>query len=259
MNFKNLLIEKRGVIAKITINRPDVLNVLNEDTLLELKEAFSDLSKDDEVRVVILTGVGRAFVAGVDIKELADKNVVEAWELSILFQGVLRDIEEIHKPVIAAINGFALGGGCELLMACDIIIASESAKFGQPEINLGIIPGAGGTQRLPRLVGRCKAKELIFSGDIIDAEEAKDIGLVNRVTSDGQLEVEVMDIAEKIGKKSPIAIGFAKEAVNVSTETDLNSGTSYEASLFSACFSTEDHAEGMRAFLEKQEPVFKGK
>ncbi|MDY6965841.1 MAG: enoyl-CoA hydratase-related protein [Halobacteriota archaeon] len=259
MSFKNLLVDKKGPIAKITINRPDVLNALNEDTLLELKEAFFDISKDDEVRVVILTGVGRAFVAGADIGELAKKNVVDAWDLSILFQGVLRDIEELQKPVIAAINGFALGGGCELMMACDIIIASERAKFGQPEINLGIIPGAGGTQRLPRLVGRWKAKELIFSGDVIDAEEARKIGLVNRVSPDEQLFEEVMDLATKISKKSPIAIGFAKKAVNASTETDINSGTSLEASLFSACFSTEDHSEGMNAFLEKREPLFEGK
>ena len=257
MDFKNLLFKKEKNIGILSINRPDALNALSSEVLHELDQAIDIIDKDEEIHIVILTGEGRAFVAGADIKEMKDMDVFQAREFADCGLNVFRKIELMEKPIIAAVNGFALGGGCELSMCCDIRIASEKAKFGQPEVGLGIIPGFAGTQRLSRLVGMGRAKELIFTTDMINAEEAYRIGLVNKVVSADQLMEEALNMANKIVGKGQIAVRFAKTSINRGMETDIETGMVIERDLFGLCFSTEDQKEGMEAFLEKRNPNYK--
>ncbi|WMM25395.1 short-chain-enoyl-CoA hydratase [Tissierella sp. MB52-C2] len=257
MNWDNLLFRKEKNIGVLSINRPSALNALNGAVLEELNEAIDMINNDDDIHILILTGEGRAFVAGADIGEMKDMNSIEARGFAEKGLSIFRRIELMEKPVIAAINGFALGGGCELAMCCDIRIASEKAKFGQPEVGLGIIPGFAGTQRLARLVGLGRAKELIFTCDIIDAEEAHRIGLVNKVVSAEELMNLAMEMANKIVSKGQLAVRYAKASINRGIETDLDTGMVIEKDLFGLCFSTEDQKEGMKAFLEKRIPNYK--
>jgi enoyl-CoA hydratase len=253
---KNILISKENGICIISLNRPKVLNALNHELMLELTEALECFDSDNSVRVIIITGNDRAFAAGADIKEMLDENTI-----SILLTDNLAiwgKIRNIKKPIIAAVSGFALGGGCELAMSCDIIIASESAQFGQPEINIGVIPGAGGTQRLTRLVGKHKAMEMILTGATINAKEAQAIGLVNKVVPVELYLQEARAMAENIAKKPPIAVRLAKESILKSFDSTLTEGLSYERKNFYILFSSLDQKEGMNAFLEKREPKFKG-
>ena len=258
MEFRNLLYELSDGVATITLNRPEVRNALSGETWRELRQAIHLSGRDTSVRVVIITGAGdKAFAAGADIRGLQDR---DAWEmLEAEAQQVLNELENLSKPVIAAVNGYALGGGCELAMACDVRIASERAFFGQPEVNLGILPSAGGTQRLPRLVGLGKAKELILSGEIIDAREAERIGLANRVVPPERLMQECRDLAGKISQRGPLAVAMAKAAINVGAATDFRTGLAYEAAAQALLFTTEDKQEGVRAFLEKRAPRWKGR
>ncbi|QTA80109.1 Enoyl-CoA hydratase/isomerase [Desulfonema limicola] len=255
MAYENIILEKENNIAVITFNRPEAMNALNNQTRAEFAQAVADVAADDEIKVLILTGSGKAFVAGSDIKEFNKTTPLAAHNITRL--GAM--VEKLEKPVIAAVNGFCLGGGCEIAMGCDIIIASEKAKFGQPEINLGIIPGGGGTQRLQRLVGACRAKELIFTGDIIRAEEADRIGLVNRVVPMDELMPAAKEIAGKIASKSQAALKLAKQAINKGMQTSLEDGLDYEREMYSLSLTLEDKAEGVAAFLEKRKPEFKGR
>ncbi|MGO1477897.1 short-chain-enoyl-CoA hydratase [Senegalia sp. (in: firmicutes)] len=259
MDFNNLILEKKESIAIIKINRPKALNALNTETLIEIDKAIEDLKNDNDVNVIILSGEGKSFVAGADIVEMKEKTAAKAREFGNLGAKVFRKIELIEKPVIAAVNGFALGGGCELAMACDIRIGSEKAKFGQPEVGLGITPGFSGTQRLSRIVGAAKAKEMIFTGNMIDAKEAEKIGLVNILVSKEDLMDEAMKMAEKIASNATIAVKYSKTAINRGIETDIETGIEIEKDLFAICFSTEDQKEGMGAFIEKRKPNFKNK
>jgi len=259
MSYANILVEKKESIGLIKINRPNNLNALNKDTILELTKAVEELEKDKSIKVVILTGEGKAFIAGADIRQMKDMNPSEAKKFAEMGHKLLMNIENSRLPFIAAVNGYALGGGCEVMMACDICIASASAKIGQPEINLGIHPGFGGTQRLPRLVGRMKAKELLLTGDNIDANEAHRIGLVNMVVPDDKIMEEAEKIASKIAGKSTVQTAFIKALVNKGMEVDLKEACALEISYFSKSFQTEDQKEGMTAFLEKRKPNFKGK
>jgi enoyl-CoA hydratase len=255
----NVLYEKRNGIAYVTLNRPKVLNALNTPTWRDLRTAFEEAREDDAVRGVILTGAGdKAFIAGADISELAQAGAFQAEESSRFGQGVLEFIENLGKPVIAAINGFALGGGCETAMACTIRIAVEHAKFGQPEVKLGLLPGAGGTQRLPRLVGKGRALHLILSGEMIGAEEAYRIGLVNEIVPAANLITRAEAILKQISANAPIAIKFALEATNKGLDTSQSEGFALEASYFGICAATEDKKEGTSAFLEKRAPQFHG-
>lgn len=257
MTDANLLLEKEGALATITFNNPRALNALTVETLERLEQLLGDLEEDNEVRVIILTGAGeRAFVAGGDIGHLATLDAEGAREFALLAQRVIDRIESLAKPVIAAINGYALGGGCEVAMGCDVRIAADSAKFGQPEVKLGIIPGFAGTQRLARLVGKGKAKELVFTGEMIDADEACRIGLVNRVVAKEALMDEVRALAMKMCDKSASAIRLAKEAIDNGLEMDFARGSRYEADLFALCFTTADCKEGISAFLEKRPAKF---
>ena len=259
MTWNNLLVEKDGPVAVLIINRPKVLNALNGETVRELGEAVEQLERDDEVAVVIITGAGdRAFVAGADIAFMQNLTPMEAREFAIMGQRVLSRIENLAKPVIAAVNGFALGGGCELAMACDIRVASEKAKFGQPEVNLGIMAGFGGTQRLPRLVNVGLAKEILFTADMIDAERAKAIGLVNHVVPAEQLLDFCKDLARRIASRGPVAVRLTKEAVNAGAQMDIDRALGLEADLFALTFTTRDREEGIAAFLEKRKPQFTG-
>ena len=258
--LENLLYDKKGAIAYVTLNRPRVLNALNRQTWQELRTVFEDARDDPEIRGVILTGAGdKAFIAGADIGELAHVTAVEAEQSSSYGQSVLDLIENLGKPVIAAVNGYALGGGCETAMACTIRVAAEHAKFGQPEVTLGLIPGGGGTQRLPRLVGKGRALQLILSGGMIDAQEAHRIGLVNEVVPAGDLLTRAEAILKQIFANAPIAVKFSLEAVNRGLETNLAEGLSLEASLFGLCAGTGDKAEGTSAFLAKRAPQFNGR
>src|SRR5690242_7377998 len=260
MNFENILLEKKNTIAYVTVNRPKVLNALNMATMEELRAAFHDIKNDASVRVVILTGSGeKAFIAGADIGELAKHDAVSAKEYTHRGQSVLNLIENLGKPVIACINGFALGGGCELAMACTMRLASENAKLGQPEVKLGIIPGYGGTQRLPRLVGKGLANQLVLTGEMITAQEAHRIGLVNEVLAIGELFARAEAIAEKIIANAPLAIKYCLEAVNHGMEITQQEGLYLEATLFAVCCATEDKKEGTAAFLEKRAANFAGK
>lgn len=258
-NYETILVEKNNGVATITINRPDKLNALNSQVHLEGVSALEDLKDDEGVRVVVITGAGeKSFIAGADISEFADKTPVTQ---RAVFQNktLFNSIDSFPKPVIAMINGFCLGGGCELSLACDIRIASENAKIGQPEINLGIIPGGGGTQRLTRLIGEGKSMELILTGDMIDAQTALDLGLVNHVFTAEELEEKTMKMAGKIATKSPIALQMGKEAVKTASKSNLDEGLKREIDLFAICFSSEDKEEGVSAFLEKRKPEFKGR
>jgi enoyl-CoA hydratase len=259
MALENVLIEKRGRIAIVTVNRPDKLNALNIATRNDILAAFEQLERDDEVRVVVITGAGeKAFIAGADINEFAGMTAIKQRTL-MKGRRAFDSVEDFPKPVIAMINGFALGGGCELALSCDIRIASSKAKLGQPEIKLGIIPGGGGTQRLTRLIGEGKAMELILTGDMISAEEARQLGLVNHVFAPEELESKTMELANKIADLSPVALAMAKAAVKNAARLDLRAGLEAEVDLFALCFSSEDKEEGVRAFIEKRKPEFRGK
>jgi enoyl-CoA hydratase/carnithine racemase len=256
----NVLYGKRGAIAQVTVNRPKVLNALNTPTWKDLRTAFEDARDDAAVRGVILTGAGdKAFIAGADISELAHVAAFEAEQSSRFGQEVLDLIENLGKPVVAAINGFALGGGCETAMACTIRIAVETAQFGQPEVKLGLLPGGGGTQRMPRLIGKGRALQLILSGEMISAQEAYRIGLVNEIVPAAILITHAEAILKKIASNAPIAVRFALEAANKGMETSQSEGLLLEASYFGLCAATEDKKEGTTAFLEKRAPQFRGR
>jgi enoyl-CoA hydratase/carnithine racemase len=260
MAYETILYDKRDSIGYVTINRPEKLNALNRKVITELDECFEGIQSDDEVRVVILTGAGeKAFVAGADIGEVAPLTSLEGRETSARGQRVLDRIENLGKPVIAALNGYALGGGCELAMACALRIASENARLGQPEVKLGIIPGYGGTQRLARLIGRGRALELILTGDPVGAQEAYRLGLVNGVVPLADLISSCEALGRKIAANAPLAIKFALEAVQHGLQMTLDEGQFLEANLFGLCCTTEDMKEGTRAFLEKRPAQFKGK
>ena len=260
MAYENLLLEKEDALAILYVNRPKALNALNKDTLLEMKDAITSIKNDPEVDVLIVTGAGdKSFVAGADIAFMQSLTAVEAREFGALGQEVFRMIEAMEKPSIAAVNGFALGGGCELAMCCDFRIASSKAKFGQPEVGLGITPGFGGTQRLPRLVGSGMARQMLYTADVIDASEALRIGLVNNVVAPEELMDVVKGIAGRIISKGKLAVRFSKVAANEGLQTDIDRAMTIEADLFGLCFSTEDQKEGMGAFIEKRSPKFTGK
>jgi len=259
MSYENLLYEKRDGIAYITFNRPKVLNALNRKTIEELHQVLVDARDDASVRVLILTGAGeKAFVAGADINELAQQTPVEGKEFSVYGQNVARLLETMGKPSICAINGFALGGGCEVALCCSIRIASKNAKLGQPEVKLGIIPGYGGSQRLARLCGKGVAHELCLAGEMIGAEEAQRIGLVNHVYEPADLLPAAEAMARKIIEKAPVAVKYCMEAIERGAEMPLEEGLFLEATLFGLCCATEDMREGTKAFLEKRAPQFKG-
>ena len=260
MNYQNLLVDIKNSVAILTINRPDKLNALNNLTLSELKNVFDELKNNDEVKVIIITGSGeKAFIAGADISELNKLNMISGKEFAEHGQEIFGLIEEFEKPVIAAVNGFALGGGCELALACHFRVASENAKFGQPEVNLGIIPGYGGTQRLTRLINSGRAMEYILTGDMINAAEALRIGLVNHIYTQKELIASTIEIANKIISKSQHAVKMAIKAVKAVDEVSSKEGQSYEANLFAVCCGTDDFTEGTSAFLEKRKPNFKNK
>ncbi len=260
MGFETIELQIEGGIATLTLNRPKALNALNLAMVRELQQAVHQVRDDPTVRVVVITGAGdKAFAAGADITEFKGMSPVDAWVFTKQMQRVYLELEQLPKPVIAAVNGYALGGGCELMMACDIAYASDRAKIGQPEITLGIIPGAGGTQRLPRLIGKQRAKELVMTGDMIGAQEAWNLGLLNKVVPADQLIAEVRKLAEKLASKGAVALKAAKEAIEEGCDIGLERGLGIEGKLFSLCFATEDKAEGVNAFLEKRPPNFKGR
>jgi len=260
LTLANVLYEKKGAIAYVTVDRPKVLNALNTPTWKDLRTAFEDARDDTAVRGVILTGAGdKAFIAGADISELAHVAAFEAEQSSRFGQEVLDLIENLGKPVVAAINGFALGGGCETAMACTIRIAVDTAQFGQPEVKLGLVPGGGGTQRMPRLIGKGRALQLILSGEMINAQEAYRIGLVNEIVPAAGLVTRAEAILKKIASNAPIAVKFALEAANKGMETSQGEGLLLEASYFGLCAATEDKKEGTAAFLEKRPPQFRGR
>lgn len=259
MAYETLLYDKRNAIGYVTINRPEKLNALNRKVMEELLDCFQSLQKDDEVRVVILTGSGeKAFVAGADINELAVQTPIVGKETARFGQQVLDLIESLGKPVIAAINGFALGGGCEIAMACTLRVAAETARLGQPEVRIGLIPGYGGSQRLPRLMGKCRALELILTGEPVTAPEAHRMGLVNQVVPAAELMPAAEKLAQKIIANAPIAVRLALEAVNHGMEMPVAEGRFLEATLFGLCCSTADMKEGTRAFLDKRPAKFSG-
>lgn len=259
MEYTKLIVEQQGAVCIVKINNPQAMNALNTTVLSELDTAFGEIAGNPSVKAVVITGEGRAFVAGADISQMSSMNAAEGKAFGEQGAAVFRKIETLPVPVIAAVNGFALGGGCELAMACDIRIASAKAKFGQPEVGLGITPGFSGTQRLPRIVGMGKAKELIYTADIIDAAEAYRIGLANKVVEPEALMDEAMAMAHKIASKAPIAVKYSKEAINSGMQTDMDSAIAIEANLFGLCFATEDQKEGMGAFMNKTAPQFQNK
>src|SRR5438132_4334008 len=260
LNLETILYAKKGAIAYVTLNRPKVLNALNKRTWEDLKAAFEDARDDVAVRGVILTGAGdKAFIAGADISELTQLTAIEAEKSSSFGQAVLDLIENLGKPVIAAVNGFALGGGCETVMACTIRIAAENAKFGQPEVKLGVIPGGGGTQRLPRLVGKGRALQLILTGEMISAQAAYRIGLVNDVVPSADLITRAEAMLNQIFANAPVAVKYSLEAVNKGLETSQAEGQALEASFFGLCAATQDKQEGTQAFLQKRAPAFQGR
>lgn len=259
MVYENLLMERHDNVAIVQIDRPKSLNALNSSTLEELGQAFDEIAIDPALRVVILTGSGeKAFVAGADIGQMRSLTPLEARRFSQLGQSLMNKIENLPQPVIAAVNGFALGGGTEIAMACDIRLAAENAKFGQPEVNLGLLAGFGGTQRLAKLVGSGRASEILFTGDLLDAQEAYRLGLVNHVYPADRLMSEAMSLAKRIASRAPIAVQLTKSAVQKGRNIDIISGQAYEAEVFGQLFSTEDQKEGCSAFLEKRKPDFRG-
>jgi len=258
MAYETIIVEITDHVALIKLNRPEALNALSSQLLRELADAISAAEANDSVLVMIITGSEKAFAAGADIKEMSEKSFVDVYTED-LFGAETAIISAARKPIIAAVSGYALGGGCELAMMCDFIIAADTAKFGQPEINLGVIPGIGGTQRLTRFVGKSKAMEMNLTGRFMDAEEAERSGLVSRVVPAKDLMDDVMAVAVKIAEKSPLAVMSAKEAVNVSYETTMSEGIRFERRLFTALFATDDQSEGMAAFTEKRTPKFRGK
>jgi len=258
-NYKNLKFGREGNTGIITLSRPKALNALNTELLLELDDAVDRVSGDENIHVLVITGEGKAFVAGADITEMKDFNSISGLKYGELGAAVFRKIQKLKIPSIAAVNGFALGGGCELAMCCDIRIASENAKFGQPETGLGITPGFSGCVRLARLAGVAKARELIYTADIIPASEAEKIGLVNKVVPAEQLMTASMEMAQKIASKAQLAVRYSKMAINRGFETDIETAIAFENQVFALCFSTEDQKEGMTAFVEKRAPQFKVK
>ena len=258
MAYETLIVEIQDYVALIRLNRPDALNALNTKLMGELADALGAADKNDKVRCVVLTGSEKAFAAGADIKEMSEKSFVDAFTEDF-FADATEAILRFRKPLIAAVSGYALGGGCELAMMCDFILASDTAKFGQPEINLGVVAGIGGTQRLTRFVGKSKSMEMHLTGRFMDAAEAERSGLVSRIVPAAKLVSEAMATARKIAEKSSLPVMMAKEAVNRSYETTLREGILYERRVFHALFSTEDQKEGMQAFLEKREPQFRDK
>jgi len=259
MAYNNITVELNGAVAVLTISRPKAMNALNDETINEIGAAFDELEKNGETRVMVLTGAEKAFVAGADIGELMAADAEGGRKISEKGNTIFKQIEDSDIVSIAAINGFALGGGCEIAMACDIRIASEKAKLGQPEVNLGVIPGYGGTQRLSRLVGKGKAKELILTGDMITAEEASRIGLVEKVVAPEELMETATKMAKTISYKGPVAVRLSKKAINFGSETNLADGLAFEIEKFKEIFGTEDKTEGTKAFLEKRRPEFKNK
>lgn len=260
MEFQNIILTKEDYLAILTINRPKALNALNGDTLFEIEAAIKDVKADPNIKVMIVTGSGdKSFVAGADITFMLPLSPAEGRYFSDVGEKVFRQFELMEKPVIAAVNGFALGGGCELAMSCDIRLAAENALFGQPEVGLGIIPGFGGTQRLPRLVGEGRAKELTYTADTINAQEAYRIGLVNHVYPLEQLMDEAKKMAKKIASKGPLAVGYSKFAIGKGMQVDIDTAMSIESDMFGMSCATEDKFEGMTAFVEKRKPAFKGK
>lgn len=260
MEYQNLILEKQGNVAIVKINRPDKLNALNAATMEEIKQVFLSLRNDESVYVIILTGSGeKAFVAGADIKELNSLDMISAKAFAEKGQEIFYSVENMNKPVIAAVNGFALGGGCELALSCHIRLASDNAKFGQPEVNLGIIPGYGGTQRLTRLINSGRSAEMIFTGDLVDANEALRIGLVNHVYPQAELLPKAIEMANKIASKGQHAVHLALKAINIVDQMSDTEGQKYEASLFALCCGTDDFKEGTNAFLEKRKPNFTNK
>lgn len=257
MPFENIITKVDGAVGIVQLNRPQVLNALNEPTMRELNDALEQFEHDDNIRVLIVTGNARAFAAGADIKEMADATPVEMLKINRIAQW--DRMKKISKPIIAAVSGYALGGGCELAMACDLIVASESALFGQPEINIGVMPGAGGTQRLTRALGKAKAMEMVLTGKMMNAREAEARGLVARVAPVELYMEEALALAREIASRAPMAIRIAKESVNKAFETSLSEGLDFERKLFYFLFSTEDQKEGMKAFIEKRKPEWKGK
>jgi enoyl-CoA hydratase len=258
-NFETITLELRGPVAVLTVNRPDKLNALNTKVHAEGVSALDELKWNDSVRVLVLTGAGeKSFVAGADISEFQAQTPITQRD-QFLERTLFNSIDTFPKPVIAMVNGFCLGGGNELALACDIRMCSESARFSQPEINLGLIPGGGGTQRLTRLIGEGRSMEIMLTGDMIDAKTAYDFGLVNHVYPAAELETKTMELANKIAEKAPIALQLAKEAVKFASRSNLDEGLRREVDLFAICFSTEDKQEGVSAFLEKRKPAFKGK
>ena len=259
MSYETIIVEIEEGIATITLNRPEVLNALNDKVFNELEEAVTKLAADNAVRVVIITGGEKVFAAGADISQMVNSTAVKVATGDNLAQKAFNAIENMPKPVIASISGFALGGGCELTLVADVRIAADNAQFGLPEIKLGILPGAGGTQRLPRLVGVGRAKELIFSGGYIKADEALRIGLVNKVVPADQLSMETKKMAKRFAVQGAVALRLAKSAVNEGLRMDLEAGLEYEHKCFSLLFATEDQKEGMKAFMEKRPAKFQGK
>lgn len=260
MAYKHLLLEKEDGIGILYINRPEAMNALNTEMLEEIRQAAADIGKDDEIQVLIITGAGdKAFVAGADIKEMHGLTAVKGRQFGYTGQEAFRAIEKLEKPVIAAVNGFALGGGCELAMAADIRLAAEKAKFGQPEVGLGITPGFGGTQRMARLIGEAQAMELILTANVISAEEAYRVGLVNHIYPKETLLDEARKMARRIMSNAPLAVKYAKSAINRGLQTDIETGMAIEADLFGICFATEDQKNGMGAFLSKEKASFQGR
>ncbi len=256
--YSNILVERQGKVGIVTLNRPQALNALCAALIEELGRAFDDLEGDPEIAAIVLTGGEKAFAAGADIKEMAEKTYIEAYTEDFITRGWER-VAQCRKPVIAAVAGFALGGGCEVAMMCDIVIAAENARFGQPEINLGVLPGAGGTQRLPRFIGKAKAMDLCLTGRMMDAAEAERLGLVSRIVPADKLLAEALAVANRIGELSQAVAMMVKESVNRAFETTLAEGVRFERRMFHAAFGTEDQKEGMAAFIAKRKPAFRNR